>query len=128
MLVVEDGPTLTHGGMPHGAGYAAATSAGAAEIVDPRASATEPVREMFARWPHIGRVLPAVGYSAAQLEALRQTINGAAADVVVSATPIDLAALIHIDLPVVRAHYDFADDGSLKGIVDALIDEERERG
>jgi predicted GTPase len=111
VLVVEDGPTITHGGMPYGAGYVAASVGGAAEIVDPRRAAAPGVREVFARHPHIGAVLPAVGYGAVQLEALRQTINAVSADVVVAATPIDLAALIAIDKPVVRARYEFADAG-----------------
>jgi predicted GTPase len=123
VLVVEDGPTLTHGGMGYGAGWVAATQAGAAAVVDPRASATRGVREVFARHPHIGPVLPAVGYDAAQLEALRETINRAAADVVVAATPLDLAALIAIDKPVVRARYEFADAGepTLGSLVDAFL-------
>jgi predicted GTPase len=123
VLVVEDGPTLTHGGMGYGAGWVAATQAGAAAIVDPRASAVRGVREVFARHPHIGPVLPAVGYDAAQLEELRETINRAAADVVVAATPLDLAALIALDKPVVRARYEFADAGepTLGSLVDAFL-------
>lgn len=123
VLVVEDGPTLTHGGMPYGAGYVAATSGGAAAIVDPRASATPGVREIFARYPHIGPVLPAVGYDAEQLQGLRETINRAAADVVVAATPLDLAALLALEKPVVRARYEFADAGepTLGSFVDAFL-------
>jgi predicted GTPase len=79
--------------------------------VDPRASAVPAVAAIFERYPHIGRVLPAVGYSGAQLEALRESINGARADVVVAATPIDLARLMSIDKPVVRARYELADAG-----------------
>jgi len=109
VLVVEDGPTITHGGMSHGAGHAAALRAGAAAIVDPRASATPEIGAVYALYPHIGPVLPAMGYSPAQLEALRQTINNARADVVVAATPIDLAALIDLNKPVVRARYEFID-------------------
>jgi predicted GTPase len=109
VLVVEDGPTITHGGMSHGAGHAAALRAGAAAIVDPRASAPPEIGAVYALYPHIGPVLPAMGYSPAQLEALRQTINNARADVVVAATPIDLAALIDLNKPVVRARYEFID-------------------
>lgn len=109
VLVVEDGPTITHGGMPHGAGYVAALAAGAAAIVDPRASAAPEIAAVYAQYPHIGPVLPAEGYSQAQLEALRQTINASAAELVVAATPIDLAALIALDKPVVRARYEFVD-------------------
>jgi predicted GTPase len=123
VLVVEDGPTLTHGGMPHGAGYVAATKAGAAAIVDPRAVAAPGVRAIFARYPHIGPVLPAVGYDDDQLAELRATINRAAADVVVAATPLDLAALIALEKPVVRARYEFADAGepTLGSLVDAFL-------
>ena len=109
VLVVEDGPTITHGGMPHGAGLVAALQAGAGAIVDPRASAAPAIAAVYAQYPHIGPVLPAMGYSPAQLEALRQTINSARAEVVVAATPIDLAALIALDKPVVRARYEYYD-------------------
>jgi predicted GTPase len=104
VLVVEDGPTLTHGGMAYSAGFVAATTAGAGQIVDPRASATPRVREIFARYPHIGPVLPAVGYDGAQLEALRDTIDRAGADVVVAATPLDLASVVEAFLasPLLR--------------------------
>jgi predicted GTPase len=111
VLVVEDGPTITHGGMPYGAGYVAATEAQAGEIVDPRGFAVERISAVYANYPHIGAVLPAVGYHRAQLEALRATINAADVDVVVSATPCDLAALIEINKPVVRARYQFAEIG-----------------
>jgi predicted GTPase len=130
VLVVEDGPTITHGGMAWGAGYLAATRAGAREIVDPRASASGPVAELYARYPHIGPVLPAMGYGPAQLEALRDTINRSAAAVVVSATPLDLAALIALDKPVLRARYEHADAGepTLGSIVDALLSRLHVRG
>ena len=110
VLVVEDGPTLTHGGMPYGAGYMAARRAGAL-IVDPRTRAAPDVREIFARYPHIGPGLPAVGYDAAQRAALRASIEACDAELVVAATPIDLAALLHLTKPVVRARYEFADAG-----------------
>lgn len=80
VLVVEDGPTITHGGMAYGAGYVAATAHGAAEIVEPRRSATPALQAIYAQYPHIGRVLPAIGYDAQQLAALRDTINHADAD------------------------------------------------
>ena len=119
VLVVEDGPTITHGGMPHGAGYVAALQAGAAAIVDPRPWAEPEIAAVYARYAHIGAVLPATGYTPAQLEALRRTINAARADVVVAATPIDLAALITLDKPVVRARYEFA-DGEAPGLAAQL--------
>jgi predicted GTPase len=122
VLVVEDGPTITHGGMPHGAGYLAASAAGAT-IVDPRPSAAPALRAVFETYPHIGKVLPAVGYDAAQLEALRATINDAAVDVVVAATPVDLARLVRLNKKVVRARYEFAevDEPGLSAIIDAFI-------
>jgi len=111
VLVIEDGPTITHGGMPYGAGYVAATQAQAAEIVDPRAAAHVEIAPVYAQYPHIGSVLPALGYHPAQLEALRATINAVDADVVISATPCDIGALIDIDKPLVRARYEFAEAG-----------------
>ena len=122
VIVVEDGPTITHGGMPYGAGYVAAVAAGAVPI-DPRASADRVMSAVFAQYPHIGKVLPAVGYDSAQLEALRETINRSDAQVVVAATPLDLAALIPLDKPVVRARYEFADAGepTLGTVVDRFL-------
>lgn len=123
VLVVEDGPTITHGGMPYGAGYVAATDAQAAQIVDPRNSAADAIRAVYAQYPHIGAVLPAVGYHPAQLSALRDSINASDAELVVSATPCDLAALIDIDKPVVRARYEFAEYGTpgLGALVDGFL-------
>lgn len=109
VLVVEDGPTVTHGGMAYGAAFVAATRAGAAEIVDPRNGAAPDIAAVYAQYPHIGRVLPAVGYSETQLAALRRTIEGSDADLVVSATPVDLAALVGTAKPIVRARYEFAE-------------------
>ncbi len=111
VLVVEDGPTITHGGMPYGAGYVAATQAQAAEIVDPRSAAVDEIAQVYQKYAHIGMVLPAVGYHPAQLRALTETINAANVDTVVSATPCDLAALLKINKPVVRARYRFAEAG-----------------
>ena len=123
VLVIEDGPTITHGGMAYGAGYVAARAAGAAEIVDPRLAATPEIRRVYEAYPHIGPVLPAVGYSRAQLAALEATINAAAADVVVAATPIDLGASRADRAPVVRARYEFADAGtpSLRALVEDFL-------
>lgn len=122
-LVIEDGPTITHGGMAYGAGYVAAVAAGATEIVDPRLAAAPEIAEVYRNYPHIGRVLPALGYGATQLRALEQTINAAAADVVVCATPIDIARLFRINKPVVRARYEFAelDEPKLSAIIDAFV-------
>jgi len=123
VLVVEDGPTITHGGMAYGAGLVAARAAGAAEIVDPRASASAEIAAVFAAYPHIGPVLPAVGYSPAQLQAIAATIERSAADVVVAATPIDLARLIATRKPIIRARYGFADAGEpgLATVIDGFL-------
>nr|RNJ68536.1 MAG: GTPase [Leptolyngbya sp. IPPAS B-1204] len=109
VLVVEDGPTTTHGGMPYGAGFVAATHAHALEIVNPRPFAVPAIADVYATYPHLHSVLPAMGYSAEQLKALAETINNTPADVVVSATPIDLEALIDVNKPIVRAYYEFAE-------------------
>ena len=111
VLVVEDGPTITHGGMAYGAGYVAASKAGVREIVDPRSSAVGDIAEVFRRYPHIDKVLPAVGYSAKELGELQATINGSSADVVIAGTPTDLAHLMRLDKPVIRARYEFAEVG-----------------
>ncbi len=107
-LVVEDGPTVTHGGMAYGAGFVAASRAGAS-IIDPRAFAAPEIAAVYARYAHIGAVLPAMGYSPRQLAALRSTIQNSDAEVVVAGTPVDLAALLEIGKPVVRARYEFAE-------------------
>jgi len=124
VLVIEDGPTITHGGMPYGAGYVAARAAGAAEIIDPRAAAKREIRDAYAAYPHIGRVLPALGYGASELRALADTIAACNAELVVSATPIDLARLIPIAQPVVRARYDYAelDEPRLSTLVGRFLD------
>lgn len=125
VLVVEDGPTITHGDMAYGAGYVAAVAAQAAEIVDPRDFAADEIAEVYRRYPHIGKVLPAVGYHPHQLAALQKTINAAPADVVVTATPCDLAALIEIDKPVIRASYEFEEMGEplLSGLIENFLRE-----
>ena len=124
VLVIEDGPTITHGGMAYGAGYVAATAAGAVELVDPRRSAVPEIAAVYQANPHIGRVLPAVGYGEPQLAALAATINRSEAEIVVSATPVDLARLIHINKPVVRARYEYAEEGSsaLSVFIDQFLD------
>jgi predicted GTPase len=122
VVVVEDGPTITHGDMPHGAGYAAAIAAGA-EVVDPREAAPPGLQAVYAAYPHIGRVLPAVGYSPAQLADLAAAIDASPADLVVSGTPIDLAGLVQLSKPVVRARYEFAEAGipTLEHLVDEFV-------
>ena len=109
VLVVEDGPSTTHGGMAYGAGYVAAVVGGAASIVHPQPFAVAEIARLYEDYPHLGPVLPAMGYSAAQLDALARSIDAAPADIVVSGTPIDLAALVRLNKPVVRARYEFAE-------------------
>jgi predicted GTPase len=112
VLVVEDGPTITHGGMPHGAGFVAAKRGGAALIVDPRPYAVGSIAETFRRYPHIGSVLPAMGYSAEQLDELKRTIDAAECDVVVTGTPIDLEHVIRTRHPIRRAGYELEEVGT----------------
>jgi predicted GTPase len=123
VLVVEDGPTTTHGGMAHGAGYVAARAAGAAAIIDPRPYAVGSVREVFAQNPHLGPVLPAIGYTDRQRLDLAATLDSAPAEIVVSGAPLDLARLVPTRKPVVRARYAYADAGapSLSSIVSEFL-------
>jgi predicted GTPase len=121
VLVVDDGPTLTHGGMPYGAGYIAAIGAQVAEIVDPRLSAVGDIAEVLRLHPHIGKVLPAMGYSAKQLGELQATINASSADAVIAGTPSDLSHLMRLDKPVIRARYEFAEAGEPR--LSALIED-----
>jgi predicted GTPase len=106
VLVVEDGPTLTHGEMAYGAGVIAARQGGAAELVDPRPFAVGSLHDVYARYPHIGALLPAMGYSARQLSELEETIARTPCDLVLVATPIDLGRLIKISRSAVRVTYD----------------------
>jgi len=120
VLVVEDGPTITHGGRPHGAGYVAALQGDAAAIVDPRTMAHELIRDVYSRYPHIGAVLPNVGYSDEQRVALRQMIEASNAEVVIVATPIDPAGIVPPGRPTVRARYRYADTDEPR--LDAVLD------
>jgi len=122
VLIVEDGPTITHGGMPHGAGYEAVRGLSDVTIVDPRTSAAPDIRAVYARFPHIGPVLPAMGYGEAELAALRQTIDAAGVDVVVAGTPIDLARAADLRVPVVRARYAYSDADSSAGLMSHVDD------
>lgn len=122
VIVVEDGPTVTHGGMAYGAGWVAASRSGA-RIVDPRPWLAPEIAAAYEKYPQIGPVLPALGYSPEQLQALAQTLERAEADYVIAATPIDLAALIQIGKPIIRARYDYAEAEApgLIGRVSAFI-------
>jgi predicted GTPase len=106
VLVVEDGPTLTHGEMPYGAGVVAAKHYGAAEILDPRPFAEGSIRRTFEKFTHLHDLLPAMGYSPLQRAELEATINRVPCDLVLVATPIDLARVIHIDKPSLRVSYE----------------------
>jgi predicted GTPase len=130
VLVVEDGPTLTHGGMEYGAGVLAARRFGARELVDPRPHAVGSIAETFARHPHIGRLLPAMGYTREQVGELEATIRAAACDVVLIATPVDLRRLLRIDQPTCRVTYEFADIGhpSLAEVLSEFIAKAQQRG
>ena len=119
VLVVEDGPTVTHGEMKFGAGKIAAEKYGAKEIVDPRPFAVGTIKETYNIYPMMGNILPAMGYSDRQRGDLEETINSADCDLVVSATPIDLLRLVEIKKPVVRVRYSYEDAGELK-IADVL--------
>jgi predicted GTPase len=105
VLVVDDGPTLTHGEMPFGAGLVAARKAGAARIADPRPHAVGSLRDVFERWPQLSNTLPAMGYSDEQLRELEQTINAVDCDVVVTGTPIDLGRLLESRHPIRHVRY-----------------------
>jgi predicted GTPase len=112
VLVIEDGPTITHGGMPFGAGMVAAQQGGAAALVDPRAYAVGSIADTYERYAHIGSVLPAMGYSDEQLFELEQTINATDCDVVVSATPVDLTRLVDSRHPIRHATYELEEVGT----------------
>jgi len=111
VLVVEDGPTLTHGEMAFGAGWLAARKFGAGEIVDPRPVAVGSLRETFASWPHLKNVLPAMGYGERQIRELEQTINAVECDIVLFGTPIRLPHLLRINRPTLRVRYVYRDHG-----------------
>jgi predicted GTPase len=119
VLVVEDGPTLTHGEMPYGAGVVAARQCGAAELVDPRPYAVGSIRGTFERYPHLTSLLPAMGYSAMQRHELEETINRVPCDLVIIATPIDLAKIIRLERPSLRVSYE-VEELTQPGLTDAL--------
>lgn len=109
VLVIEDGPTLTHGGMRFGAGVIAARAAGAAEIVDPRPYAVGSIVSTYAKYPNAAGILPAMGYGEEQIHELEETIRRTPCDTVVIGTPIDLSRVLRIDRPSVRVRYELAE-------------------
>jgi predicted GTPase len=127
VLIVEDGPTLTHGDMSMGAGTLAAQKYGAAEIIDPRPYAVRSLAETYKLYPHLGAVLPAMGYGAKQIADLEATIAAIDCDAVIVGTPIDLARVVKIDKPNVRVRYDLQEIGSpnLAEVLEAFLKEHR---
>jgi predicted GTPase len=112
VLVIEDGPTLTHGGMRFGAGVIAAQRFKAREIVDPRPWVVGSLRETFKKYPHIGPLLPAMGYSEEQMRDLAQTIDVADCDLVLIATPVDLGRILDLRKPNLRVQYELQEIGT----------------
>ena len=123
VLVVEDGPTLTHGGMRIGAGVVAARKFGAADFVDPRPYTVGRLRETFQIYPEIGILLPAMGYGEEQLKDLETTINKTDCDSVVIGTPIDLTKMLKINKPAVRVRYELEEirKGTLKSLIQDVL-------
>jgi predicted GTPase len=129
VLVVEDGPTLTHGEMTYGAGVVAAQKFGALELIDPRPYTVASISATFQKYPEIGTLLPAMGYSPRQVKDLQTTINRTKCDTVIIATPIDLSGIIKINRPTVRVGYDLQEIGipSLADILSGFFSEKRKR-
>jgi predicted GTPase len=127
VLVIEDGPTVTHGGMPYGAGVVFAKKFGAAELVDPRPFAVGSIKEAYRKYTHLGAVLPALGYGEKQVAELKETIDRTPCDVVVIGTPIDLRRVMAINKPTVRVKYELKVLGpvSLEQILDEFIQRSR---
>ena len=108
VVVVEDGPTLTHGGMTYGAGIVAARRFGASELVDPEPVAVGSIKAVLERYPDLEPLVPAMGYGETQIAELRETLERVDADIVLVATPIDLGGLLQLSKPVTRVRYELA--------------------
>jgi len=123
VVVVEDGPTLTHGGMGYGAGVVAAHRFGAERLVDPRPTAVGSIRDVLDRYPSLEPLVPAMGYGPAQIEDLQATLNGCDAEIILSATPIDLTRVLKLDKPVTRVRYELAQVGGtpLSDIIEPIV-------
>jgi len=123
VLVIEDGPTVTHGGMRYGAGTVAAQEYGAKTLVDPRPFAVGSIIDTFNKYPHLTNVLPAMGYGKKQIQELERTINNTDCDVVISGTPIDLTRILKTTKPLVRIRYGVGDTTAeeLKSIVNKFL-------
>jgi predicted GTPase len=128
VVVVEDGPTLTHGGMAYGAGVVAARRFGAAGLVDPRPVAVGSIREVLERYPGLEPLVPAMGYGPAQISELEATLNAVDADLVLSATPIDLTRVLTLNKPITRVRYELVpiDDGDLEDALEPIVRTVRE--
>jgi predicted GTPase len=126
VLVIEDGPTLTHGNMPYGAGTIMARNSGAAEIVDPKPYAVGSIKESYKKYTHLGAILPALGYGDKQVAELKETIDRIPCDVVVIGTPIDLRRVITITKPTVRVKYELKVLGPVS--LEQVLDEFLQRG
>jgi len=123
VVVVEDGPTLTHGGMAYGAGIVAAKRFGAAEVVDPKPYATGELADTLARYPHLEHLLPAMGYGEKQIHELEAALEAVPADVILAATPIDLTRVLTVSKPIVRVRYELEPVvGSLEASLAPIIE------
>ncbi len=127
VLVVEDGPTLTHGEMSYGAGYVAAKKFGASEIIDPRPFAVGSIVETYRKYTHIGSILPAMGYGEKQIKELEETINGSDAELVIIGTPIDLGRVTKLNKPYVRVRYELQEIGKpdLEDVLSEFLKEKK---
>jgi predicted GTPase len=112
VLIIEDGPTMTHGGMSFGAGVIAANRYAAAEVVDPKPHAAGTIKDTYRQYPNVGAVLPAMGYGQAQIHDLQLTISHVDCDLVLCATPVDLPKLLSINKPIIRVEYEYKDHGN----------------
>ncbi|MGC8982184.1 MAG: cyclic 2,3-diphosphoglycerate synthase [Desulfurococcaceae archaeon] len=128
VVVVEDAPTVTHGGLPYAAGYVAAKKYGA-EIVDPRPYATSFFKKIYAEYPHMGPVLPSTGYTPEQLIELEKTLNDVPADAVILATPSDITRLIRVNKPVVRVYFrlQVLEGPTIRDYVDIFLEKGRKK-
>jgi predicted GTPase len=124
VLVIEDGPTLTHGGMEYGAGVIAARRLGAEELVDPRPYTVDSISATYRKYPKIGRLLPAMGYGPEQIRDLQETVDRAECDAVVIGTPIDLGRLLTFKVPATRVRYELQEIGlpNLGSVIDRMME------
>ncbi len=129
VVVVEDSPTVTHGGAPYGAGYVAAKKYGAAEIVDPRPYAKGIIAEMYKEYPHMDKVVPSTGYSPEQVRDLEETLNSIPADVIVAGTPITLERIVRVNKPIVQVRYEVrvVEGPSIEELVEEFLEKAAKR-